>query len=60
MEFKIKMEPICITFCCLGSCLIIAHVGIYGGRRYPLTSLFANAIIAFIIVISLHLINKRG
>jgi hypothetical protein len=57
MEFSIRTEPVCITFCCLGSCSIIAHVGIYGGGGYPLASLFANAIIALIVIISLHLIN---
>jgi hypothetical protein len=60
MEFKIMMEPACITLCCLGSCLIIAHIGMYGGYGYPLALLFVNAIIAFIAVISLHLINGRG
>jgi hypothetical protein len=52
-------QPVCITLCCLGSCLIIAHGSVYGGYGYPLASLSANAIIAFIVVISLHLINSR-
>ncbi len=58
MEFKIKMEPVCITICCLGGCTIIAHVGIHGGLRYPIAPLFANAFIAFITALSLHLINR--
>ena len=59
-EFKIEMEPMCITLCCLRSCSIILHVGMYGGYKYPLALLFANAIITFIAVISLHLINCGG
>jgi hypothetical protein len=60
MEFKIKMQPVRITFCCLRSCTIITHVGVFGGYRYPLAPLFVNTIIAFIIIISLHLINGGG
>ncbi len=60
MEFMPKMEPMCIILCCLGSCLIIDHVSVYGGYGYPLASLFENAIIAFIVVIFLYLINGGG
>ena len=59
MEFKIKMEPMFITLCCLGSRSIITYIGVYRGYGYPLTPLFMNAIIAFIVVISLHPINGR-
>jgi hypothetical protein len=60
MEFEIKTESVCIALCCLGSCSIIAHLGMYGGYRYPLAPLFANRNIAFFVVISLHLINGGG
>jgi hypothetical protein len=60
MEFKIKMEPMFITLCCLGSRSIITYIGVYRGYGYPLTPLFMNAIIAFIVVISLYLINGGG
>jgi hypothetical protein len=60
MEIKIEAKSVCITVCYLASFMIIAHVGIIGGYGYPLTSLFANAIIAFIVIISLHLINGKG
>ncbi len=60
MEFSIRTEPVCITVCCIGSFSIIAHVEIYRGGGYPLTSLFANAIILLFVIISLHLINHGG
>ncbi len=60
MELNIKAEPVCITLCCLGSFSIITHISVYGGYGYPLTLPFANAIIVFIMVISLHLINGGG
>jgi hypothetical protein len=60
MEFKIRTEPVCICCCCIGGCSVIAHVGVYGGGGYPLASLFANTLIATIIIVSLYLINHGG
>jgi hypothetical protein len=60
MEFSIRTEPVCITVCCLGAaCSIIGHIAMYGGQGHPFATLWANAIIAFIVIISINLIMRK-